>query len=252
MQATMYEFTCPFCEHSTQVAEVNDGAIITCTNPTCGKKFEADLPKVEPESHGKGDAGLIVPPDLKKKDDLPVAKLASEVNPGTKLPEEKEEVIAVYPVPMFRRYPLLFLGYVALVALGLWGFYSGWVNDYWGLRILSLLPIGFGLWRLVHWWLKTRNASVTITSKSVIIREGIFSLVTREINHQAISQIHIYQPLLCKLFHSGALILVLSESKEEIGIDAVMHPHTITNQIRYYAEKKEPVKAAESEKIVAQ
>src|SRR5205809_246748 len=66
MQATLYAFTCPFCQHTVTLPDVNEGEVITCTNPACQKKFEADLPKVLPDAVSHAEPELIVPPGVRE------------------------------------------------------------------------------------------------------------------------------------------------------------------------------------------
>jgi len=257
MQATLYAFTCPFCQHSVTVPDVNEGEVITCTNPACQKKFEADLPKVLPDAVAHAEPELIVPPGVRETaveppaPETPKAILAEEpetIQPAAVVPgSDKEETVAVFRSPMFGRFPGHFLLYLGIMAFGLWLIYNGWAYQYSGLMWFGLIPLAFGLWRFGYWWLDSAHASVTLTTRGIVIHEGILSGVTREIYHKTVSNIHIFQPWYCRPFHAGSVVLVWGDKKEEVELESVQHPHRLVELIRKYAEEQ-PAAAGEAGK----
>jgi hypothetical protein len=246
--ATLVTFTCPYCEHKVEGAEVKDGDVLTCTNPLCQKQFQAELPRVHP------DPELIVP-DHFTTEPKPVAEMQPVVSEIHTVPAEAEspatpttgttiassmappEVVALYRPPMFFRHPVRFLVNLGLILLGLAGLVESSLIDSHVLFAVSLLPLVYGLARQLVWWLRARRTSLMITTRGVVITEGLWSSTLREIYHDSIHGIHIFQPWWARLLNTGALMLTFGDDNEQIYLDSVPEPQKVAELIREHAKK---------------
>jgi hypothetical protein len=254
MQATTATFTCPHCSHKVEVQEVGDGELITCSNPLCRRQFQADIPRATPEPE------LIVPGAAKEPgaDEEPVRAvpigqpapaadgqsvtedLPPDATPAgtTVAAPETPVVVAVHRPVMFRRHPVRFLINVGLIVLGLALLITALARDAHPiLAFLSLIPVVLGIMRLVSWWWQTRQTRLTITSRGIVISEGTVSVTTREIHHESIHGIHIFQPWICSVLKTGAMAISYGDKGEEYYFDALAHPHHVAEQIRAQARK---------------
>ena len=259
MQATTMTFTCPHCDHKVETHDVSDGDIITCNNPMCRQQFEADIPKASPEP------GLIVPgestdeatdrheseaPNQEAVQAIPVEQKEpvvegpeSAVAPqpqaaGTTVhASEEPQIIMVHHAPMFRRYPVQFLINVAMIVLGVAGVIVGLSRDAPVAAWLAALPLFVGLFLQVKWWLEARRTTLTVTTRGIVLTKGLFNVTTREVHHDMIHSIHIYQPKINSWLRSGALLLVCGPTNEQVYLDAVSNPHKVAETIRQQAGK---------------
>jgi hypothetical protein len=236
MQATSTTFTCPHCEHKIEVHEAGDGEIITCTNDLCRKQFQAEIPRANPEPQ------LIVPPDARQSTaEQPASEepLPPDAHPtGTDVVgPEPPTVVAVYHTPMFSRHPFRFLINIGLVVLGVAGIFTGLARDSQVAIYLSLIPLVFGVVRHALWWWKARQTVLTITNRGIVVSGGLATVTTREIHHDSIRGIDIFQPWVCGLLQSGAVVISYGDKDEEVYLDAIRYPHRVVEQIREQARK---------------
>jgi hypothetical protein len=263
---THLTFSCPHCEHKVEVFDVGDGEVITCTNEVCRRQFQADLPHAQPERE------LILPPDVvedreqpgevaavtnQQPHEAPVATTTTQEPPApvehtgpesilAPQPEvtgthvhapEQPQILAVYHPPMFSRHPLRFLFNVALAALGLAILILGLIRGEWFAGIVGLGFLGVGLGRQLLWWWEAQQTTLTVTTRGLVITEGLFRTTTKEIHHNTISGLHIFQTNLNKLLHSGAILTTYGPENEEVYIDSIQNPHRVAEQIRELAKK---------------
>lgn len=254
MQATTATFTCPHCSQKIEVQEVGDGEVITCTNPLCRRQFQADIPRAAPEPElivpGAGaerasdDESMRAVPVGQPAPVAPAATVAEQLPPdatpaGTTVAAlEAPVVVAVHRPVMFRRHPVRFLINVALIVFGVALLFTALARDaHPVLAFLSLVPVVLGIFRLFNWWWQTRQTRLTITNRGIVISEGTVSVTTREIHHESIHGIHIFQPWICTVLKSGAMVISYGDKDEEYYFDALAHPHFVAEQIRAQAKK---------------
>jgi hypothetical protein len=246
-------FTCPYCEHKNDLYDVREGEVITCGNPMCQRHFQAELPKVPP------DPELIIPhedmvdqAEPEKAPTTPQAQPATtpEATPhaipvGTAAPAtgtsisapETPTVVATYRPPMLTRHPVRFLINVGLMLLGLaglvWSFLQAWPV----LLAFSLVPLVYGAARQFVWGMRARHTTLNITTRGVVFTTGLFSVSSREVYHESIRGIHIFQPWWGWLTGTGALMIDYGDQNEQLYLDAVPHPHKIAELLRQQAKK---------------
>lgn len=229
MQTSTLTYRCPHCEHLCEFENINDGDIVTCTNPECRREFHARAPEVEPER------GLIIPGQA-----MDGQAQEESRNGQTKADEStsrhesaSDQVVAVYPTPMVRRHPFIFAGYVLLVILGFVGLMAAMTDSSVTLGVIGGLMMTAGIVLLGHWWWKVRNTKITLTRKSLIIHNGLMSQHTTEIHHASIREIHIYQTFTCRWLDTGAMYVEWGdEPDEKFFIESVYNPQGLVKQIR--------------------
>jgi hypothetical protein len=240
MQTTTTTYRCPHCNRAAEFDHISDGEVVTCPSPDCGKEFRAKLPEATPEPAliipgGDENAPQAVPvqngPANGEKPSEEEAKVFSHES-------EENPVLAVYSVPMLTRHPFRFLGYVLVCLAGFAGLITGIVNYSTPFIILSGLVLLVGVFLLGGWWMKTRRTTVTVTPKTLVISDGVFSERKVEVHHQNISSIDIYQSPTCRLLGTGARsIRCGAEEDQSVYLDSVSEPHALVQQIRDLGQK---------------
>ncbi len=241
-------FTCPYCEHKNELTEVSEGEVITCANPMCGRQFQAELPKVAPDpelivpheamasAHEENAVSEQPPASAPRPAEEPIIADAPVTGTTVAAPE-MPTVVATYRPPMLPRHPLRFVINVGLVLLGLAGLLGAYLWDSTLLGAMSLLPLVFGAARQFAWWMRAHNSVLTVTTRGIVVTDGLFTVHSREIYHETIHGIHIFQPWWNRLTHTGALMIDFGGEGEKMYLDAVWHPHRIAEQIREQAKK---------------
>lgn len=88
------------------------------------------------------------------------------------------------------------------------------------LSALLVLAFGIGLLFLLIIFISTKATELTITDKSCILKKGILSKKTSEIQHSDIKNIQIQQSFLQRIFKVGA-ISISSAGTGDIEIQAI-------------------------------
>jgi len=208
---------CPYCNKTMEISGRTDDDVITCENPVCQKVFQLDLPTAKPEGEAPQQADAAPEEDTE-------ATFTHEA--------ESEQVLGVFPTPMATRYPFRFASYLTLTVLGFIGFLVGYFQLYNALWIISALVLALGAGILIAWWWQARSQTVKVTTHGLVLTQGMWQETTREINHNYINEIHIYQPWYCKWFHTGSIMLIWGENRNEEFIEAISRPHEVVQLIR--------------------
>jgi hypothetical protein len=224
----------------------------------CRRQFQADVPQVQP------DRELILPPDVAEEREQtseapptisqappapvqpapaestgpdPVLAPQPEVTGTHVQAPEHPHIIAVYHPPMFSRHPIRFIFNVVVMLLGLAILILGVVRAEWFAGIVGTVILGFGLLRHLLWWWQARQTTLTITTRGLVITQGLFRTTTQEIHHNTITGLHIYQINLNKFMHSGAIAINYGPQNDEVYLDSIQNPHRVAEQIRELAKK---------------
>ncbi len=237
-------YRCPHCHKDVHIKDVIEGDVVQCPNPLCGREFKAEIPEAEQKP------GLILPAGVESHSNR---SESSEQNQDTNVettPENAERaafdsavkdetVLGIYKTPMFRRYPFRFVGYLLLVVLGLVALvavpFQLNTQSQVALGILGGAALAFGGYQWLSWWLHARKQVVTITKTSLVVNEDAHADQTREIHHESISSIDIYQPMMCRWMGVGSMAISWGQEKEEVYLDAVERPHELVEQVRKQA-----------------
>ena len=132
---------------------------------------------------------------------------------------------------MLRRY--LLLGLFVVVAVAGFGVYSGAASAnpllLWGaaacLAVLLVL--------LLVWWLEVLATTLTVTDSRTILRKGLFSRATSEVEQDDIRNIQMDQSFLERLLRVGDIGISSSGQDDlEVIARAIPHPNTVVQTIR--------------------
>ncbi len=219
-------YRCPQCDQAMRVEESLVGRNVTC--PACGRPFRAEAPSSYPAKEedlagsGEGDLPLVSSGD-----------------------GSDEELIVVKHPSMFRANPILFLLEFALVGLGIWGFLAAVLGER-GLVVaerqllsaavlqwisLALMVLGTAL--ISTWWLQTRMTELRVTSKRTVLRHGLISRFTTEVQHDDVRNLQINQNLWQRMVGIGDVAISSSGQDDlEIQIQGIPGPHRVADVIR--------------------
>jgi hypothetical protein len=194
---------------------------ITCPNPLCHKPFKLEVPA------GRPAPSLVISPGLAYE----VAQ--QEPAQPTKAPADVEaELVDVHPL-LFRRYPFRGVAYAIMSVVGLGLLCAGVVKGTWWLGVLGAALVGYGLYRLVVWWLRMLGTSVTVTTKRTLLRTGFFDGHITEIPHSEVAEIEVHQNLLGRLMGVGDIALVhQGMDRRGIVLMGIPDPENVAQQIR--------------------
>jgi len=176
MQAQLLTYKCPHCGRPTDVDAAMADQTITCPNPLCHKPFKLEVPAAQPMPSLVISTGLA---EAAKQEPAQPAKEPSDV---------EADLVDVHPL-LFRRYPFRGVAYALLSVLGLGLLCAGVVNGTWWVGVLGAGMVGYGLYRLIVWWLRMLGTSVTVTTKRTLLRTGFFQGQITEIPHGQVAEI---------------------------------------------------------------
>jgi phage FluMu protein Com len=190
---------CDKCDRTIEVADPAVGMKVNC--PACG------------------DVNLI------RTIDSPKAVIAKDRAAEAGYPPAngpETEVLKVRPA-MLRAHPIRFIG----LSLGLLAGAAGAV--YFGMMVAApqvALAAGSGVlaatslvWLLL-WKLRILGEGLTVTTKRIVDREGLFSKATSEVLHADIKNIQVKQSFLDRVWNVGMLAMSSSAENEDV---IVMH-----------------------------
>jgi hypothetical protein len=224
MPAQLLTYRCPFCQHTIEVDPALAEQTVACSNPECQKPFHLEVPTAKPTP------SLIVPRELDKRP-TPEHEPVRPPEPPPEEPAEKE-VVTIQPV-MFRRYPLRFSGYMAvvlagLVCVGLW-LTEGWL----ALGVLGILVAAAAGFRLLAWWLRNRTTWLTATTRRLILRAGSFTSHSTEIPYKEILDVQVHQSVLNRMMRIGDLTLFTRmPDKAQVLVMGIPDPEGVAAEIR--------------------
>jgi membrane protein YdbS with pleckstrin-like domain len=230
MPGQLLTYRCPHCHHANEVeASLVDQAVICAA---CQKPFQAELPSAQPEP------AVIVPPEAQTEvaaaGSAPAANGNGQAMRAQPLPtqDQEVEVFTIQPL-MFRRFPGRCALYVLMIVVGLIGL-GFWLVEGWSvLAVLGVALAVLGGLRLLTWWLRNRQTSLTATNKRLILRAGALSSHSTEIPYGEITDVRAHQGLLNRLMDVGDITLTTNlAEKKEIVVMGVPDPEGVAERIR--------------------
>lgn len=148
--------------------------------------------------------------------------------------EEEREFIKLSPAPLvnFKSYFYLFLSSVFFLVAGI---ITGSLFFYW----VSIIPV----LRAIYIYLYTKNTVFTITNQRILLREGLFSKSTREIELYRVKDVRLYEPFLLRIFRLGNIRLFSSQSNTHLlTIFGIKDSEYIREMLRKFVEERRIVK----------
>ncbi len=214
---TALVYRCPHCGATHEIDESLVGDRVDCRK--CGRKFEAAAPVAQPVQADDGQTP------------------AYHVVAGEG--EIEEKLIEVHPSPA-RKHPFRTLGLIVVAVLGLAGVVAGLTRAGIGLPVSgSVLAIAgavvaglAGLCEL-HWWVRSRFTTLTVTSSRSTLRYGLFARETTEVRHRDVRNLQVNQNWIERLFGVGDLA-ISSAGQEglEIVIRGIPNPEKVAAIVR--------------------
>lgn len=102
-----------------------------------------------------------------------------------------------------------------------------------GLTFWLVFPLFIGFW----YWLKVNSCRYCVTTERIIIREGVFSRHTDELELYRVRDICFEEPFFLRLFSLSNLVLSTTDpSNPTLTLKAIHQGQSLWNQIRKYAE----------------
>ena len=211
-------YECPHCGAANSVDPAAIGEIVTCLNDDCGQVFRVDAPAGH-QIHDDAPrvVGVVEPPTN---------------HPDSTVSETEQELLTLHP-STFGNQPFSFLGSVLLVIGGIVG--AVVARD--GLILMSsgLVLAAAGAVLLAYWWIQTLFRFVTVTTKRTIYRQGIFSKLTSEVQHDDVRNMQVEQSFFDRIL--GIWHLAVSSSGQddmEIDVRGLNSPQRVIDIIREY------------------
>ena len=160
--------------------------------------------------------------------------------------EREENVLRELHPAMFRRHPIRYIFYAAIVIVGTLGIVNttlfngdliaagGWLTfTHWFQWVISVAITLAGLVLFLKWWLEVRYTTLIVTSKRTIMRKGIISRETSEVQHDDVRNIQVDQNMYERLAGVGDLAISSSGQDDlEIMCRGIVHPEEVAEVIR--------------------
>lgn len=209
-----FPYQCPHCGKTIRIADDVIGEVVDC--PVCESPFKVDVPSarpVDPATVGDGELPEIDRPD-----------------------RSEGELASVHPA-MFRTNPVLFIGYWAILLLGLTAIVlAAWnyefISKTFQMVAGSVLAL-CGAVLLGKWWLETMYTELTVTSKRTVLRKGIIAKQTTEVQHDDIRNIQVDQNIYERIAGVGDIAVSSSGQPElEIHVEGIPRPNEVAEIIR--------------------
>jgi uncharacterized membrane protein YdbT with pleckstrin-like domain len=110
-----------------------------------------------------------------------------------------------------------------------------------------VVPLGYAFWI----WLKVRSREYQITTERILVRTGILSKTTEELELYRVKDYALEEPFWLRLFKAGNIRLSTHDaSNPELILEAVPGPSALCDQIRKHVEdcrQRKRVRLAELE-----
>jgi len=112
---------------------------------------------------------------------------------------------------------------------------SQWTNFPWFLVCVLIVPIPFALWR----WLETRCFVYRITTERLVIRRGVFSKRTDELELYRVKDTALVEPFWLRLVSLGHIDLTTSDRTTPfVRIAAVPNASQLREEVRRAVERR--------------
>lgn len=205
-------YECPHCHTVISVASSALGETVKCTQ--CSKPFRADVPIGR--QVGTGSSGA----------------------PQASRTDNEQVLLRVNPV-VFRAHLLLTSIALLLVVTGVVGLVF-WLLDREALGmtgmtllVVSVIGILIAAGLLGYEWLQAWAVQMTITNQRTMVRKGIFSKSTNEVQHSDVRNIQCDQNILERLLNYGDIALSSAAQNEmEIVVNDIPDPQRAVALIR--------------------
>ncbi len=147
--------------------------------------------------------------------------------------ESSEHVLIILHPAVLRRYPLTGILAILLMIAGTIGMITFLIAGAPGKATLSLTFVALGGIYLLIRWLQSVFHKMTVTSKRTILRDGIISKRTSEVQHDDVRNIQVDQSIPARLLGIGDLaISSAGQDTLEIQIKAIPDPDKVVAMIR--------------------
>ena len=218
---TDFAYQCPVCQHDITVSDNVIGTIVDC--PSCDSPIQIEVPV----------AHQVV--DHTPNPDAPRIDYA----------EREENILRELHPSMFRKHPIRYIFYAGIVLVGLLGIINtmangdlvaagGWLTfTSWIQWAISGAITLAGLILFLKWWLEIRYTTLIVTSKRTILRKGIVSRETSEVQHDDVRNIQVDQNMYERIVGVGDLAISSSGQDDlEIVVLGIAHPEDVADVVR--------------------
>lgn len=212
------EYECPHCKHVVRVSPGVVGDTVEC--PECDQQFEAEVP----HAHVVNPGGTEIPGTEKVATEADAERTLRTVHP------------AVFRSHMFLTLvaSLILAGGVVILVLGIAG------TALFGLTGVPVIIVGgvlmiAALIYFLYRWVQALATTLEVTTDRTILKMGLISKRTSEVQHDDIRNIQSDRNVLERLFNYGDIALSSSGQDDmEIVIKDVPDPEGIINIIRQH------------------
>lgn len=105
------------------------------------------------------------------------------------------------------------------------------------LSVVLILAVGLGLAILAVWYLRCKNARLTVTNKTTTLRTGILSKVLNEVRHKDVRNVKLSQSLFQRMLGTGKIeVSSAGQADVEISIAGIPHPGKVKEIIDQYRD----------------
>jgi membrane protein YdbS with pleckstrin-like domain len=203
---------CPHCAQPVEATSEKLQEPVDC--PHCKRPFEIEIPKAQVTQ-------------VREISDQAAARSRRLVQ---ETPER--ELIKTHPA-IFRGRPFSFIGCLLLVGLGAAGIVYGWMATTTLLIWIGATVAAAGLVVLLIWWLAALATTLTVTDRRTILRKGLLSRTTSEVEHDDIRNVQMDQSAVERLFGVGDIGISSSGQDDmEIIARSMPRPDEIVRIIR--------------------
>jgi DNA-directed RNA polymerase subunit RPC12/RpoP len=217
-QQSTLVYKCPHCGAKAEIGDEMLGHVVNC--PKCERPFRVEAPSSFPIDDD--EAGSVI-----RKGGAP----------HIEEPVDQERMLLVLHPAVFRRRIVQSIASVLLIVGGLVGaVWGAGIGDPWlGFGSLAAALVG-GL-ILAYWWFKSLFVTLTVTNRRTILRRGLISKSTSEVNHDDVRNIQVDQSVIQRLLNIGDLyISSAGQDTLEIKARAILDPDGVASIIREYQD----------------
>lgn len=214
-QATIV-YQCPHCRTKVEVGEDLVGQVVNCPNPDCEHPFKVEAPSAFPVSDDEAESVV-------RKGGAP------EV---TEVLERERVLLVRHPAVLRRRVGQTILSLLFIVGGLIAAAWGAAIADGWlGFGGLAFAIVG-GL-DMAYFWFLSLFVTLTVTTKRSILRKGLISKRTSEVEHDDVRNIQVDQNVVQRLLNIGHIsISSAGQSTMEIIARGVPDPEGIASVIR--------------------
>lgn len=203
---------CPHCSRPVEATAEKLHEPVDC--PHCRRPFEMEVPKVQVAEVRE------------------VSDEAAEQS-GRLVKEPEDRVLIVRHPAIFRAHPFRFLGCVLLIGVAGYGAFYGWTSSNPFLLWIAAACALAGVVLMLIWWLMALATTLTVTESHTILRKGLLSRTTSEVEHDDIRNVQMDQSFFERLFGVGDIGISSSGQDDlEIVARSIPRPSEVISAIR--------------------